>query len=262
MTSPPPSAERRTAPRADAGSLYVRQLAADLAAQDYLAARGISPALARRLELGAAGHGWTGVVDQLRGRGYTDIELVAAGVGLRSGRGTVVDTFRSRVLFPAHDEQGVLVGWAGRSTPAAPQQAPRWLNSAAGDYRKAELLHGLHEGRVRLARGATPVLCEGVLAEDPAPLLLTPRVARHAEQSQMPRIRNAMQQHGRHGQTKAGSRQAKQGGSHRVHHTDPRADSRGAARLRRRSRPVLQRSGRQRGRGEVRVPVRRKPARR
>jgi len=67
------------------------------------------------------------------------------------------------VLFPAHDEQGVLVGWSGRSTPGAPEQAPRWLNSTGGDYRKAELLHGLHEGRVRLAGGATPVLCEGVL---------------------------------------------------------------------------------------------------
>jgi len=49
MTSPPPSAERRQALRADAGSLYARQLAADPAAQDYLAARGISIALARRL---------------------------------------------------------------------------------------------------------------------------------------------------------------------------------------------------------------------
>jgi len=163
MTSPPPSAERRQALRADAGSLYARQLAADPAAQDYLAARGISIALARRLGLGAAGRSWTGAVDQLRARGYTDTELVTSGVAFRSSRGTVVDTFRSRVLFPAHDEQGVLVGWSGRSTPGAPEQAPRWLNSTAGDYRKAELLHGLHEGRVRLAGGATPVLCEGVL---------------------------------------------------------------------------------------------------
>jgi len=163
MTSPPPSAERRTALRADAGSLYARQLAADPAAQDYLATRGISIALARRRGLGAAGRSWTGAVDQLRARGYTDTELVTSGVGFRSSRGTIVDTFRSRVLFPAHNEQGVLVGWSGRSTPGAPEQAPRWLNSTAGDYRKAELLHGLHEGRTRLAAGATPVLCEGVL---------------------------------------------------------------------------------------------------
>lgn len=56
-----------------------------------------------------------------------------------------------------------LVGWAGRATPDAASQAPRWLNSSAGDYRKSELLHGLHEGRERLAAGAIPVLCEGVL---------------------------------------------------------------------------------------------------
>ncbi len=86
-----------------------------------------------------------------------------AGVGFRSSNSTVVDVFRSRVLFPAHDRHGQLVGWAGRSTPTAPPQAPAWLNSPAGDYRKAELLHGLHEGRTRLAAGATPVLCEGVL---------------------------------------------------------------------------------------------------
>jgi len=84
-------------------------------------------------------------------------------VGFRSGKHAVVDVFRSRVLFPAHDRYGQLVGWAGRSTRTAPPQAPAWLNSPAGDYRKAELLHGLHEGRTRLAAGATPVLCEGVL---------------------------------------------------------------------------------------------------
>jgi len=63
MTSPRALAARRTALRADAGSLYARQLAADPAAQDYLAARGISIALARRLGLGAAGRSWTGAVD-------------------------------------------------------------------------------------------------------------------------------------------------------------------------------------------------------
>jgi len=142
VTSPPPPAERRTALRADAGSLYARQLAADPAAQDYLAARGISIALARRLGLGAAGRSWTGAIDQLRARGYTDTELVTSGVAFRSSRGTVVDTFRSRVLFPAHDEQGVLVGWSGRFTPGAPEQAPRWLNSAAGTTAKPSCCTG------------------------------------------------------------------------------------------------------------------------
>ncbi len=163
MTGAGTSAERRQAVRATAQVLYTGQLTADPAAQAYLASRGIDADLACRLGLGAAGCSWTGAVEQLRHAGYTDAELVDAGVGFRSGKGSVVDVFRSRVLFPAHDRHGQLVGWAGRSTPTAPPQAPAWLNSAAGDYRKAELLHGLHEGRTRLVGGAIPVLCEGVL---------------------------------------------------------------------------------------------------
>ncbi len=146
MTGAGTCAERRQAVRAAAQALYTRQLAAEPAAEVYLASRGIDADLARRLGLGAAGRSWTGAVQQLRHAGYTDSELVDAGVGFRSGKGAVVDVFRSRVLFPAHDQHGQLVGWAGRSTPTAPPQAPAWLNSAAGDYRKAELLHGLHEG--------------------------------------------------------------------------------------------------------------------
>lgn len=163
MTGAGTCAQRRQAVRAAAQALYTGQLTADPGAQAYLTSRGIDAALARRLGLGAAGRSWTGAVHQLRHAGYTDTEMVDAGVGFRSGKHAVVDVFRSRVLFPAHDRHGQLVGWAGRSTPTAPPQAPAWLNSAAGDYRKAELLHGLHEGRTRLAAGATPVLCEGVL---------------------------------------------------------------------------------------------------
>jgi hypothetical protein len=120
MTSPPLSAERRTALRADAGSLYARQLAADPAAQDYLAARGISIALARRLGLGAAGHGWTGAVDQLRARGYTDTELVTSGVGFRSSRGTVVDTSAAASCSPPMTSRAY---WS--AGPAGPRLAPR-----------------------------------------------------------------------------------------------------------------------------------------
>jgi len=153
---------RRQALRNDAARCYTTRLVVDPAAQTYLASRGIAPQLGRRLGLGAADRSWTGVTNQLRSAGYTDAELIDAGVGFRSARGTVVDVFRSRVLFPAHDERGALVGWAGRSTPAAPQHATHWLNSPTGDYRKGELLHGLHEGRSRLSAGAVPVLCEGV----------------------------------------------------------------------------------------------------
>jgi len=74
------SPERRQAVRAAAQALYTGQLTADPGAQAYLASRGIDAALARRLGLGAAGRSWTGAVHQLRHAGYTDSELLDAGV--------------------------------------------------------------------------------------------------------------------------------------------------------------------------------------
>jgi len=92
---------------------------------------------------------WTGVTDQLRSAGYTDAELIAAGVGFRSARGTVVDVFRSRVLFPAHDEQG------------APGRLGRPLDASGAPARPAlaqQRRRGLPQGRAaaRPARRSQP----------------------------------------------------------------------------------------------------------
>lgn len=82
---------------------------------------------------------------------------------MRTARRTTVDRFRARVMLPVRDgTTGRLVGFTGRATPAAPPGSPRYLDSpTSADYAKGQHVHGLWEGRRRLADGAVPVLCEG-----------------------------------------------------------------------------------------------------
>jgi DNA primase len=155
---------------ADAAAFYTAQLAAgspDAArATALLTARAVPAAAVAGYEIGYAPPGWTALVDHLRARGYTDAQLLDAGVGLRTRRGTVVDRFRDRLMFPVRDPGGQrVVGFLGRALAEA-EDTPRYLNSpATALYRKGEVLYGLgaEPARQALAGGARPVLVEGPL---------------------------------------------------------------------------------------------------
>ena len=49
--------------------------------------RGVPAAAAAGYQLGYAPPGWTSLADHLRGRGYSDEQLLAAGVGMTTRRG-------------------------------------------------------------------------------------------------------------------------------------------------------------------------------
>ncbi len=117
-------------------------------------------------ELGYAPPGWSALVEHLRTAGYTDTQLLDAGVALATRRGTVVDRFRDRVMFPVRDPSGRrVVAFIGRALHEGPG-VPKYLNSPqTALYRKSEVLYGLGAPPVRaaLAAGARPVLVEGAL---------------------------------------------------------------------------------------------------
>ena len=155
---------------ADAAAFYAAQLAGDgpdaIRAAALLATRAVPAAAVTDYQLGYAPPGWTALTDHLRARGYTDAQLLDAGVGLRTRRGTVVDRFRDRLMFPVRDPGGQhIVGFLGRALTEA-DDIPKYLNSpATALYRKGELLYGLgaEPTRQALAAGARPVLVEGPL---------------------------------------------------------------------------------------------------
>ena len=117
-------------------------------------------------ELGYAPPGWSALVEYLRAAGYTDTQLLQGGVALATRRGSVVDRFRDRLMFPVRDPSGQrVVAFIGRALHEGPG-VPKYLNSPqTALYRKSEVLYGLGSSPVRaaLAAGARPVLVEGAL---------------------------------------------------------------------------------------------------
>jgi DNA primase len=130
----------------------------------YLAGRGFGEAVQRQWGIGHAPDGWTTLTEHLRALGYSDPAIEASGLAVRSSRGTLIDAFRDRAMFPVRSANAVMVGFLGRAAPGADKDVPKCLNTReTGLYRKGQVLFGLHEGRTLLASGARAVIVEGPL---------------------------------------------------------------------------------------------------
>src|ERR1035437_5392636 len=113
---------------------------------------------------GYAPAGWTHLSDHLRDLGFSDQEILAAGLARVGRNGHVIDQFRGRLVVPIRNGQQI-TGFIGRRDPALAAHAmagPKYLNTARTDlFDKGAQLFGLSEGRAALEAGATPVLVEG-----------------------------------------------------------------------------------------------------
>jgi DNA primase len=134
------------------------------AALTYLRQRGINgDALPEAWPLGYAPPGWTRLTDTLLADGFTEQTLLDAGLAHRSSRGTLIDVFRDRVIFPIHDHAGQVAGFIGRDLSGAPA-APKYVNTRETPlFSKGTLLYGLHEARATSPQACRPVLVEGPL---------------------------------------------------------------------------------------------------
>ncbi len=144
-----------------AAAWFGQQLDAHPHARDYVHSRVPDTDAARaRFTVGYAPAGWHGLVQHLRGQGYTDGELVDAGVASESRNGWALDRFRDRAMLAWHDEHGRVAGFTGRDL--SEQHPAKYLNTPATRlFDKSELVFGLHEQRTELDHGATPILVEG-----------------------------------------------------------------------------------------------------
>ncbi|MFD7866053.1 toprim domain-containing protein [Streptomyces sp. NPDC059783] len=97
---------------------------------------------------------WDVLVNELTIRGFTEEELLHAGLAIRSKRDTLIDAFSDRIMFPIHDENGDIVGFGGRRVDrpgeteeqAEERGGPKYLNTSttADLFSKGDLVFGLH----------------------------------------------------------------------------------------------------------------------
>ena len=95
-------------------------------AREYIAKRQISKKMVTTFGLGFAPDGWSGLIDAMHAKGYTDYELFDAGLVRRGKSGGYYDTFRRRLMFPVIDVRGNVIGFSGR---VLGDGEPKYMNS-------------------------------------------------------------------------------------------------------------------------------------
>lgn len=139
-----------------AAQWYAGQLRPGTPGHEYLTGRlGADAVTSGRWSLGYAPDQWNGLARELRSTaGASDQEIVGAGLGRVSSRGTVIDAFRNRAMVAVTSTEGEVVGFYGRDL-TGDDRNPTHLNSAGTPaYTKGDHVFGLHEAPpgARLAR--------------------------------------------------------------------------------------------------------------
>ncbi|MFB3093433.1 MAG: DNA primase [Dehalococcoidia bacterium] len=92
----------------------------------YVQKRGIDEPTAEAFLLGYSPPSWEATREHLRESGYSDAELLAAGLLVEGERG-LHDRFRGRLMFPIRDVRGRFTGFGAR---ALDESVPKYLNTA------------------------------------------------------------------------------------------------------------------------------------
>ena len=112
----------------DAARFYYAMLSDERGktAVEYINKRGISAAMVKKFGLGAAPNEWSALTDAMKKKGYSEVQLVDAGLAKRGKSGGVYDAFRNRLMFPVIDVRGSVLGFSGRILDDG---EPKYLNS-------------------------------------------------------------------------------------------------------------------------------------
>jgi DNA primase len=139
---------------------------ADRGAQETLTyardRRALSDDTIRRFQIGYAPPGWQTLTPVLLNLGYSDNDLVLAGLAVRTDEGRLYDRFRNRLMIPIRDGKGRPVGFGARALAADDQ--PKYLNSPQSPvFDKSRLLFGLDSASRTIRDAETVVIVEGYL---------------------------------------------------------------------------------------------------
>jgi DNA primase len=141
---------------------YLWESAEAAGARGYLLGRGLDEHTLREFRVGYAPSAWDRVLTASRRAGFSEEELLVAGLAQRSHThpGRIFDRFRERVMFPAVDTRGRVLGFGARAM--RDNQPPKYLNTADGElYHKRRVLFGIDRARADAAKLARMILVEG-----------------------------------------------------------------------------------------------------
>ena len=147
--------------RAAADFYLERMSGADAgAARAFLSGRGFELADAARFGAGYAPAEWDALTRHLRGRGFTEAELLLGGLA-KEGRHGPIDRFHDRLLWPIRDLGGDVIAFGARKL-SAEDQGPKYLNTPETMlFKKSSVLYGADLAKREIAKRRQAVIVEG-----------------------------------------------------------------------------------------------------
>ncbi|WP_406149247.1 DNA primase [Streptomyces sp. NBC_01012] len=126
----------------------------------FLAARGFDQDAATHFGVGYSPAGWDHLTRFLRGKGFSDKELISSGLS-QDGRRGPIDRFRGRLMWPISDTSGDTVGFGARKL-RDDDNGPKYLNTPeTAIYKKSQVLYGIDLAKKDIAKASRAVVVEG-----------------------------------------------------------------------------------------------------
>lgn len=130
-------------------------------ALEYLRNRKTKTRTINEFKIGYAPNVWSSISKLLLKKGYTEKEIVEAGLAKFKKNGGIYDVFRDRVVFPFIAPTGKILGFAGRSL--SKEVNPKYMNTPQTlVFHKDQFLYGIGTSKGEIRKDGVAVIAEGI----------------------------------------------------------------------------------------------------
>jgi len=127
--------------------------------RDYLVERGFRRETVLAYRIGASLGGWSNLAKRLVKDGFSEDDLMDAGVALPRRSGGVYDRFRGRLMIPIVDTLERTIGFGAR---AMGEDEPKYINSPESQiFQKSKILFGLNMAKKACRETGQLIVMEG-----------------------------------------------------------------------------------------------------
>jgi DNA primase len=131
-------------------------------ARDYLTERNFDGQAAITFGCGYAPDGWDTLTKHLMVKGFEANEIIDAGLATPGKRGTPIDRFRRRLVWPIRNLGGDVIGFGARKLFDDDTMPGKYINTPETMlYKKSQVLFGLDLAKRDIAKGHQAVVVEG-----------------------------------------------------------------------------------------------------
>ena len=129
--------------------------------QSYLLRRGFTPQTITDFQLGFSLDSWEALKQHLMNRGYSEGELLAAGLIIKAESGKTHDRFRGKLMFPIFDVRDRITGFGAR---VLDDSLPKYINSPQTPvFDKSSTLYGINLAKDTIRQQDLAVIVEGYM---------------------------------------------------------------------------------------------------